>query len=236
MTAESDKSYIVAWLLSLFLGQLGIDRFYRGYIGLGVAKLLTLGGLGFWALIDLCMIAYGKPTDNKNLPLAGMAANKKIAAIITAVLLGLNVLVLVAMVIFLVVFASTPALQSNTRNTQRANDASVAAGAVTEYLTANNGNLPTTLAPGQAANELAFCGDDETCQNGITFSMGYYTLDNISFVEHANVASPTTETLQIVVGATCNQTGELTADQEGIAVYYIYEGDGNDEPHCTSVF
>ena len=51
------KSYVAALLLSFFLGGLGIDRFYLGYTGLGIAKLLTLGGLGFWALIDFILIA-----------------------------------------------------------------------------------------------------------------------------------------------------------------------------------
>jgi TM2 domain-containing membrane protein YozV len=48
----SDKSKIVAGILQLFLGTLGIGRFYVGSVGVGVAQLLTCGGLGFWALID----------------------------------------------------------------------------------------------------------------------------------------------------------------------------------------
>ncbi len=58
---------VVAILLSLFLGSLGVDRFYLGYTGLGVLKLLTLGGLGIWSLIDLVRIIIGnlKPKDGE---------------------------------------------------------------------------------------------------------------------------------------------------------------------------
>ena len=54
------KSKVVALILSIFLGELGIDRFYLGYIGTGFLKLITCGGFGIWWLIDLIMIATGK--------------------------------------------------------------------------------------------------------------------------------------------------------------------------------
>lgn len=57
------KKFTTALLLSFFLGGLGVDRFYLGYTGLGVAKLLTLGGCGIWALVDFIMIATGKMKD-----------------------------------------------------------------------------------------------------------------------------------------------------------------------------
>lgn len=62
---DGSKSKVVAMILSFFVGGLGVDRFYLGYTGLGVAKLLTLGGLGIWALIDFIMVCMGsiQPAD-----------------------------------------------------------------------------------------------------------------------------------------------------------------------------
>ena len=53
------KSQLVALLLALFLGILGIHRFYLGYTTIGIIQLLTLGGLGIWAFIDLILIITG---------------------------------------------------------------------------------------------------------------------------------------------------------------------------------
>jgi TM2 domain-containing membrane protein YozV len=39
-------------IISIFLGAYGIDRFYIGDTGIGIAKLLTCGGVGIWAIID----------------------------------------------------------------------------------------------------------------------------------------------------------------------------------------
>jgi hypothetical protein len=65
----SDKQYMVALLLSFFLGALGIDRFYTGHTGMGIGKLLTAGGCGVWALIDFIMYAMHKVNDANGRPL-----------------------------------------------------------------------------------------------------------------------------------------------------------------------
>ena len=59
----SEVDWTVLLILSLLLGGLGVDRFYSGHIGLGVLKLITVGGCGIWALYDIIMIATGKFRD-----------------------------------------------------------------------------------------------------------------------------------------------------------------------------
>ena len=53
-------------IASLGLGLLGIDRFYAGDTGMGVLKLLTLGGLGLWAFIDWLIILINALSQSKN--------------------------------------------------------------------------------------------------------------------------------------------------------------------------
>lgn len=62
--AISPRSRTVASLLSFFLGGLGVDRFYLGNIGMGVAKLLLgWATLGIWPLIDFIVIVAGGAHD-----------------------------------------------------------------------------------------------------------------------------------------------------------------------------
>ncbi|MBQ7686185.1 MAG: TM2 domain-containing protein [Bacteroidaceae bacterium] len=56
---------ILTIILSVLFGELGIDRFIIGDIGLGIGKLLTGGGCGIWWLIDLFLIM--DATKKKNL-------------------------------------------------------------------------------------------------------------------------------------------------------------------------
>jgi len=51
------KSKQTTLIISILLGELGIDRFYLGYTGLGILKLLTVGGFGVWWIVDIILIA-----------------------------------------------------------------------------------------------------------------------------------------------------------------------------------
>jgi TM2 domain-containing membrane protein YozV len=61
---DVSANWLTLLLLSIFLGELGVDRFYVGKIGTGILKLITVGGCGIWWLIDLVLIICGKFTDS----------------------------------------------------------------------------------------------------------------------------------------------------------------------------
>lgn len=84
------KSFLGTLALCLFFGLLGGHRYYTGYIGLGIAQTLTLGGFGIWTLIDFIFICVGKYKDAKGQELEDY--NKNIGV-------GLLVLILVLSII-----------------------------------------------------------------------------------------------------------------------------------------
>ena len=56
-------------IISFLVGWFGIDRFYLGYTGLGILKLITFGGCGVWYIVDLILIAMGNLDDSEHQPL-----------------------------------------------------------------------------------------------------------------------------------------------------------------------
>ena len=67
MKDQSEKGFVPTLLLCFFLGMFGIHRFYVGKVGTGILQLLTLGGLGIWAMIDVVIIACGNFKDKHGL-------------------------------------------------------------------------------------------------------------------------------------------------------------------------
>lgn len=57
------KNKIVALILCIFLGYLGIHRFYTGKVGTGLLWLVTVGCFGIGWIVDIIMIATGHFRD-----------------------------------------------------------------------------------------------------------------------------------------------------------------------------
>ena len=61
--------WTVALVLSILVGEFGVDRFYTGSIMLGILKLITFGGCGIWWIIDIILIVTGSYKDAYGRPL-----------------------------------------------------------------------------------------------------------------------------------------------------------------------
>jgi TM2 domain-containing membrane protein YozV len=66
---HSDKGFVPTALLVMFLGALGIHRFYVGKYITGILMLLTLGGFGIWQLIDYIIILTDGFADSEGRPI-----------------------------------------------------------------------------------------------------------------------------------------------------------------------
>ncbi len=59
MAAKSEyQRQLTILIISFVAGYLGLDKFYKGDVTLGVLKLITCGGLGVWYIVDLAIEAY----------------------------------------------------------------------------------------------------------------------------------------------------------------------------------
>ncbi len=67
IVSDISSNWLAILLLCLFLGSLGVHRFYVGKIGTGLLMLLTLGGFGVWTIIDLVLIITDRFTDARGL-------------------------------------------------------------------------------------------------------------------------------------------------------------------------
>ena len=74
----SERSRLAAALMAFFLGWLGVHRFYVGKIGTAILMVLTVGGFGIWATIDLIMILAGAFTDDAGRPLRNWVAEERL--------------------------------------------------------------------------------------------------------------------------------------------------------------
>ena len=162
------KSFLLTAIFAILLGFFGVDRFYLGKVGTGVAKLLTCGGAGVWWLIDVILILAGKTVDKANQPLEGNTKKNRLIAV------GI-------LVVILIIGAASPkttvgAKVSNPESSSSTSDAPAEAPAtVGDTLQAADG-VTITL------NSVKFATKDDlgsAADNG-KFLVADYTITNTS--------------------------------------------------------
>lgn len=127
----------------------------------------------------------------------------------------------IAGLIMLIVFLAVPALQRNSRNTQIKNDASNVAGTISEFVSNNEGTLPTAVAKtGSTVNATGAAGS-ATATGKVNGSIALST----------GTAAPTTlaaNTVQVVFGVNCAGTASTRA----AAIFYSIESSTSTAVKC----
>lgn len=135
----------------------------------------------------------------------------------------------IAGLILLVVFLAVPALQRNSRNTQRKDDVARVGSAVQEFINNNNGTLPVVA-------------DSATVQS-LLGTLAYYTNTNVTVVGAAPAAvtnNTTVDTINIYTGAACGVTGtthgatSTGSTTRQVAIVYSTETGSGTAKLCTA--
>jgi prepilin-type N-terminal cleavage/methylation domain-containing protein len=143
----------------------------------------------------------------------------------------------IAGLIMLVVFLAVPALQRNSRNTQRKADVSAVLGAVSDFTTNNNGAIPAVSCG--TAPEFTFHLGTCAAPTGTpsTFKLGYYSAaPTVGVQSAANNAANTADTIRVVTSAKCAAAGAAQSGAaRGVAILYSIETGSGSTPTavCT---
>lgn len=132
----------------------------------------------------------------------------------------------IAGLIMLIVFLAVPALQRNSRNTQRKNDVARIGGAVQEFINNNGGTLPTTSAA------------DATTLAAQFGKLAYYANANVTVsatIGGAVTNAVAIDSVSIVTGDTCNGANAAGGTARQIAILYATETGGANAYLCTSL-
>lgn len=130
----------------------------------------------------------------------------------------------IAGLILLIVFLAVPALQRNSRNTQRRDDIAKALGLVTEYSNNNNGLLPGYGVCGLGVMKLAATNQNNA--SNVTVEGNYYgrnTGTSCSVVAGATNNAGNVDSFIIATGAKCNGTDAQAGNARDVVALYTLE-------------
>ncbi len=143
----------------------------------------------------------------------------------------------IAGLILLIVFLAVPALQRNSRNTQRKADVEAALAAISEFSANNSGAIPA-VACGSAPSYTFSAG---TCAaptgTAAGFKLGYFTVTpTLTSTVPASLPATVTDTLSVYTGATCNGNAPTTtgASIRSVAAVYATEASSGLTWTCTA--
>ena len=133
--------------------------------------------------------------------------------------------------IMLVVFLAVPALQRNSRNTQRKSDVSAALGALQEYTTNNNGQLPPNVATAMANARFGFFNIADFTGSTTNATVVASVTPNVTGVIIQNFAK---------CPATVPATGAVAANTQtptrrNVAAFYVIETSSGTQNQCTDM-
>ncbi len=139
-------------------------------------------------------------------------------------LIEVMIVLAIAGLILLVVFLAVPALQRNARNTTRREDAGNILAAVNEYVSVNNGSLPTGVS-GSGGTLTVGSGSGV---NTVPVTMGYYTYSATNITvsgqgTYGTTNNTTTDTIAIVTGATCNGNDPAVGSARAVVILFTVE-------------
>jgi TM2 domain-containing membrane protein YozV len=109
---DKRRHFLAVFFLSFMWGVFGADRFYLGKYWTGLLKLLTFGGFGIWAIIDLTMVMSGSMRDKQGNEMLEYARYKKFANM-TTLIFGLVVIALIVITGISVFYAINQLMQQN---------------------------------------------------------------------------------------------------------------------------
>lgn len=130
----------------------------------------------------------------------------------------------IAGLILLIVFLAIPALQRNSRNTQRKSDASRLAGLISEYKSTNNGRTPTGF--GTAAGQLSLAGENWAIITAPTA---------VAAMPTGTPPTPAPDAVLVYTGARCAGANTPSAAPTARATVVYYGIEGSTATQCIDV-